>query len=62
MKEDTTLLTITRYNRERGIGIFGNFVTGQSQSDVMDFLFCFLVVVWKMYNSCAAIRDETQEK
>jgi multidrug efflux pump subunit AcrB len=38
MKQDTTLLTITRYNRERGIGIFGNFVAGQSQSNVMDFI------------------------
>ncbi|MGZ3657013.1 MAG: efflux RND transporter permease subunit [Bdellovibrionota bacterium] len=35
---DSTLLTITRYNRERGIGIFGNFVAGKSQSDVTDFI------------------------
>jgi HAE1 family hydrophobic/amphiphilic exporter-1 len=33
-----TLLTITRYNRERGIGIFGNFAAGKSQSDVMDYV------------------------
>jgi hydrophobe/amphiphile efflux-1 (HAE1) family protein len=34
----TTLLTITRFNRERGIGIFGNFAAGKSQSDVMDYV------------------------
>lgn len=33
-----TLLTITRYNRERGISIFGNFKPGRSQSEVMDFI------------------------
>jgi hydrophobe/amphiphile efflux-1 (HAE1) family protein len=33
----STLLTITRFNRERGIGIFGNFAPGRSQSDVMEY-------------------------
>jgi multidrug efflux pump subunit AcrB len=33
-----TLLTITRYNRERGISIFGNFKKGKSQSEVIDFV------------------------
>jgi HAE1 family hydrophobic/amphiphilic exporter-1 len=33
-----TLLTITRFNRERGIGIFGNFAPGKSQSDVMEYI------------------------
>lgn len=33
-----TLLTITRFNRERGIGIFGNFAAGKSQSDVMTYI------------------------
>ena len=28
IKPGKTLLTITRYNRERGIGIFGNFAPG----------------------------------
>ncbi len=37
-KESSTLLTITRYNRERAIGIFGNFTAGKSQSDVMDYV------------------------
>ena len=32
----TTLLTITRYNRERGISIYGNFPPGTSQSDVLE--------------------------
>lgn len=35
-KASTTLLTITRYNRERGISIYGNFKEGISQSDVID--------------------------
>jgi hydrophobe/amphiphile efflux-1 (HAE1) family protein len=35
-KEASTLLTITRYNRERGISVFGNFVAGRSQSEVID--------------------------
>jgi len=35
-RPESTLLTITRYNRERGISLFGNFVTGKSQSDVID--------------------------
>jgi multidrug efflux pump subunit AcrB len=34
----STLLTITRYNRERGISVFGNFVAGKSQSDVIDYI------------------------
>jgi HAE1 family hydrophobic/amphiphilic exporter-1 len=38
MKEASTLLTITRFNRERGIGVFGNFAAGKSQSDVMDYV------------------------
>jgi HAE1 family hydrophobic/amphiphilic exporter-1 len=33
-----TLLTITRFNRERGIGIFGNFSPGKSQSEVMAYV------------------------
>lgn len=38
VKDGSTLLTITRYNRERGIGIFGNFAPGKSQSDTMDYV------------------------
>jgi hydrophobe/amphiphile efflux-1 (HAE1) family protein len=38
LKEDTTLLTITRYNRERGISIYGNFAPGKSQSEVMEYV------------------------
>ena len=38
MKQDSTLLTITRYNRERGISIFGNFAAGKSQSDIIDYI------------------------
>ena len=38
MEQAKTLLTITRYNRERAIGIFGNFARGKSQSDVIDFI------------------------
>lgn len=38
IKQESTLLTITRYNRERGIGIFGNFAAGKSQSEVMEFV------------------------
>jgi HAE1 family hydrophobic/amphiphilic exporter-1 len=34
----STLLTITRYNRERGISIFGNFSPGKSQSDVIAYV------------------------
>jgi hydrophobe/amphiphile efflux-1 (HAE1) family protein len=37
-KESSTLLTITRYNRERGISIFGNFKAGKSQSEVIDYI------------------------
>jgi HAE1 family hydrophobic/amphiphilic exporter-1 len=36
--QGNTLLTITRYNRERGITIFGNFYPGKSQSEVIDFV------------------------
>jgi HAE1 family hydrophobic/amphiphilic exporter-1 len=38
IKASSTLLTITRYNRERGISIFGNFAPGKSQSDVMNYI------------------------
>jgi HAE1 family hydrophobic/amphiphilic exporter-1 len=38
MKQGSSLLTITRYNRERGISIFGNFATGKSQSEVIDYV------------------------
>jgi multidrug efflux pump subunit AcrB len=38
MKPGSTLLTITRYNRERGVSIFGNFATGKSQSEVIDYI------------------------
>jgi HAE1 family hydrophobic/amphiphilic exporter-1 len=38
VKNDSTLLTITRYNRERGISIYGNFAAGRSQSEVIDFI------------------------
>jgi HAE1 family hydrophobic/amphiphilic exporter-1 len=34
----STLLTVTRYNRERAIGIFGNFMAGKSQSEVMEYV------------------------
>ncbi len=38
MKQGSSLLTITRYNRERGISIFGNFSSGKSQSEVIDYV------------------------
>lgn len=38
LKEDPSLLTITRYNRERAISIFANIVPGKSQSDVIDYI------------------------
>jgi HAE1 family hydrophobic/amphiphilic exporter-1 len=38
IKTASTLLTVTRYNRERGIQIFGNFSPGRSQSEVMDYI------------------------
>ena len=38
IKPGSTLLTITRYNRERGISVFGNFAAGKSQSEVMDYI------------------------
>ena len=37
-EDGSTLLTITRYNRQRGISIFGNFKAGKSQSEVIDFV------------------------
>lgn len=36
VKSGSTLLTITRYNRERGIGVFGNPAPGKSQGEVID--------------------------
>ncbi|MEI8347058.1 MAG: efflux RND transporter permease subunit, partial [Pseudomonadota bacterium] len=38
MKQESSLLTITRYNRERGISVFGNFKAGKSQSEVIDYV------------------------
>ncbi|MFL5815096.1 MAG: efflux RND transporter permease subunit [Bdellovibrionia bacterium] len=38
MKQGSSLLTITRYNRERGISVFGNFAAGKSQSEVIDYV------------------------
>jgi HAE1 family hydrophobic/amphiphilic exporter-1 len=38
VKPGSTLLTITRYNRERGISVFGNFAPGKSQSEVIDYV------------------------
>ena len=38
VKPSSTLLTITRYNRERAIGVFGNFAAGKSQSEVMEYV------------------------
>ena len=38
MEQNKTLLTITRYNRQRAIGIFGNFARGKSQADVVAFI------------------------
>jgi len=35
---EKTLLTITRYNRERGISVFGNFAPGKSQAEVIDYV------------------------
>jgi HAE1 family hydrophobic/amphiphilic exporter-1 len=37
MKEKPSLLTISRYNRERAITVFANIAPGKSQSDAMDF-------------------------
>lgn len=34
----STLLTITRYNRERGISVYGNFKPGKSQADVINYV------------------------
>src|SRR5437660_1271526 len=36
MKPGSTLLTITRYARERGISIFGNFTPGRSQNEAIE--------------------------
>ena len=38
IESGNALLTITRYNRERGINVFGNFSTGKSQSDVINYV------------------------
>lgn len=38
IRPGSTLLTVTRYNRERAIGIFGNFAAGKSQSTVIDYV------------------------
>jgi hydrophobe/amphiphile efflux-1 (HAE1) family protein len=38
IKPGSTLLTVTRYNRERAIGIFGNFNAKKSQSEVIDYV------------------------
>jgi len=38
IKPGSTLLTITRYNRERGIGIYGNFASGKSQAQVIEYI------------------------
>ena len=38
VRKGNTLLTVTRFNRERAIGIFGNFAPGKSQSEVLDFV------------------------
>lgn len=38
IKPGSTLLTVTRYNRERAIGIFGNFAPGKSQAEVIEFV------------------------
>jgi HAE1 family hydrophobic/amphiphilic exporter-1 len=38
MEKGTTLLTVTRYNRERGISVFGNFAAGKSQSEVIEYV------------------------
>jgi HAE1 family hydrophobic/amphiphilic exporter-1 len=38
MEEKPSLLTISRYNRERTITVFANITSGKSQSDAMDFV------------------------
>lgn len=38
IKSDSTLLTITRYNRERGIQIFGNPTPGKSQAEIIEYI------------------------
>lgn len=38
IKPGSTLLTVTRYNRERAIGIFGNFAPKKSLSEVIDYI------------------------
>lgn len=38
LEEHPSLLTITRYNRERAISIFANVAAGKSQSDAMTFV------------------------
>ena len=37
LQEKPSLLTISRYNRERAITVFANIAPGKSQSDAMDF-------------------------
>ncbi len=38
VKTGSTLLTVTRFNRERSISIFGNFAPSKSQSEVIDYV------------------------
>ncbi len=38
VENKSSLLTISRFNRERSISIFGNLVTGKSQTDVMNYI------------------------
>ncbi len=38
LDEQPSLLTITRYNRERAISIFANIAPGKSQSDIISFI------------------------
>jgi len=38
IREEDALQTITRLNRERAIGVFGNIVKGQSQNDALKFI------------------------
>lgn len=38
IKDSSTLLTVTRYNRERAIGIFGNFSPKKSQAEVIEYI------------------------
>ncbi len=38
LKEKPSLLTISRYNRERAITVFSNIAPGKSQTDIMNFI------------------------